>query len=170
MTEKTNKVSRRDAIKLLGAAAGAAMLANAPAKWSKPSLMSGVLPAHAQTSCFSLVIDVVSATTNLFVGFFAGPDPDEILGDGFAGSSMRWYCQDDCIIMSATVLNGLAMTWTFTTLAGQFTVVWDNNTPSHTILINLGSGSYAVDGGLVDGCEIAPLSDDREEKEISFWG
>ena len=44
------KLSRRDAIKLLGAATGAAMLANLPSKWSKPELASGVLPAHAQTS------------------------------------------------------------------------------------------------------------------------
>ena len=51
MTEKQNKkLSRRDAIKLLGAAAGAAALANLPSKWSKPELVSGVLPAHAQTS------------------------------------------------------------------------------------------------------------------------
>lgn len=170
MTQKTHKVSRRDAIKLLGAAAGAAMLANVPTKWSKPSLMSGVLPAHAQTSCFSLVVDVVSATTNTFVGSINGPYPDEVLGDGFAGSSMRWYCQDECLLMDATVLNGLAMTWTFTTLAGQFTVVWDDNTPSHTISINLGTGAYAVDGGSADGCEIDPIPDSRKDEEISFWG
>jgi hypothetical protein len=46
----SKKLSRRDAIKLLGAATGATLLANLPSKWSKPSLMSGVLPAHAQTS------------------------------------------------------------------------------------------------------------------------
>lgn len=46
----TKKLSRRDAIKLLGAATGATLLANLPSKWSKPSLASGVLPAHAQTS------------------------------------------------------------------------------------------------------------------------
>ena len=48
MTPK--KLSRRDAIKLLGAATGATLLANLPSKWSKPELSSGVLPAHAQTS------------------------------------------------------------------------------------------------------------------------
>lgn len=51
MTEKSlKKLSRRDAIKLLGAAAGATVLANLPSKWSKPELASGVIPAHAQTS------------------------------------------------------------------------------------------------------------------------
>jgi hypothetical protein len=56
----TQKISRRDALKILTAAAGAAALANLPPKWSKPSLEIGVLPAHAQTS-----------TTHTLV---AGPD------------------------------------------------------------------------------------------------
>jgi hypothetical protein len=44
------KISRRDALKILTAAAGAAALANLPPKWSKPGVEVGVLPAHAQTS------------------------------------------------------------------------------------------------------------------------
>lgn len=47
---KPNKVSRRDALKILTAATGAAALANLPSKWSKPSVEVGVLPVHAQTS------------------------------------------------------------------------------------------------------------------------
>ena len=51
MSEPTNKqLSRRDALKLLGAAAGASVLANLPSKWSTPQSVAGVLPAHAQTS------------------------------------------------------------------------------------------------------------------------
>jgi hypothetical protein len=46
----SKKISRRDALKLLTAAAGATALANLPARWSKPDLKVGVLPAHAQTS------------------------------------------------------------------------------------------------------------------------
>jgi hypothetical protein len=48
MTNK--KLSRRDAMKILGAAIGAAALANLPSKWDKPELLSGVLPAHARQS------------------------------------------------------------------------------------------------------------------------
>jgi hypothetical protein len=48
MTEK--KLSRRDAMKILGAAIGAAALADLPSKWDKPELLSGVLPAHARQS------------------------------------------------------------------------------------------------------------------------
>ena len=59
---KQSKLSRREAIKILGAAAGASVLANIPAKWSTPQLTKGVLPAHAQTSlCFDLIIHVDSS-------------------------------------------------------------------------------------------------------------
>ena len=56
------KISRRDAIKLLGAVTGATVLANLPTKWSKPELTAGVIPAHAQTSsttfsCFNQIED-----------------------------------------------------------------------------------------------------------------
>ena len=49
-TQTTKKISRRDAIKLLGAVTGATVLANLPSKWSTPEIAKGVLPAHAQTS------------------------------------------------------------------------------------------------------------------------
>jgi|GEM_PF-1590369 hypothetical protein len=51
------KISRRDALKILTAAAGATALANLPAKWSKPGLEVGVLPAHAQTSVGHVLLD-----------------------------------------------------------------------------------------------------------------
>ena len=50
MTEQPKKLSRRDAIKLIGAATGASLLASLPTKWTKPEVTAGVLPAHAQTS------------------------------------------------------------------------------------------------------------------------
>ena len=68
MDKQNKKLSRRDAIKLLGAAAGAAALANLPSKWSKPEVVSGVLPAHAQTS--SLGLQILSCT---FVGNYFAP-------------------------------------------------------------------------------------------------
>jgi hypothetical protein len=45
-----NKLSRRDAMKLLGAAVGAAALSTLPSKWNTPELAAGVLPAHARQS------------------------------------------------------------------------------------------------------------------------
>ena len=47
---EAKKFSRRNALKILAAAAGATTLANLPAQWMKPVLRAGVLPAHAQTS------------------------------------------------------------------------------------------------------------------------
>jgi hypothetical protein len=56
MDKPTKQISRRDAMKLLGAAAGASALANLPGKWHTPELTAGVLPAHAQTSVGARVI------------------------------------------------------------------------------------------------------------------
>ena len=51
MTKPTQtKITRRDAIKTLGALAGASVLANLPSKWSTPEVAAGELPAHAQIS------------------------------------------------------------------------------------------------------------------------
>ena len=51
------KVSRRDAMKILAAAAGAVVAANLPSEWSAPGIETGVLPAHAQTSGYGIVCD-----------------------------------------------------------------------------------------------------------------
>jgi len=50
MAQEPKKVSRRQALKLITATAGAATMASVPNKWVKPILKAGVLPAHAQTS------------------------------------------------------------------------------------------------------------------------
>lgn len=50
MTEHAKKLSRREALKTLGAATGASVLASLPSKWSTPEIVSGVLPAHAQAT------------------------------------------------------------------------------------------------------------------------
>ena len=67
MTQQPKKLSRRDALKIIGVAAGAAVLANLPSKWSKPELATGVLPAHAQTSGPTLP----TVVTNSIVGDFS---------------------------------------------------------------------------------------------------
>lgn len=67
MSEK--KLSRRDAIKLLGAVTGATVLANLPSKWSTPELVSGILPAHAQTSSL-LGLSILSCN---FIGEYLIP-------------------------------------------------------------------------------------------------
>jgi hypothetical protein len=49
------KLSRREALKLLAAATGAAALSTLPPAWSKPDLQVGALPAHAQTSLLHIL-------------------------------------------------------------------------------------------------------------------
>ena len=51
MTENTQKkLSRRDALKALGAALGGTALAALPPAWSKPALAASELPQHGETS------------------------------------------------------------------------------------------------------------------------
>ena len=51
MAEETEKkLSRRDAMKVLGAAIGATALAVLPSEWDKPALAASELPKHAQQS------------------------------------------------------------------------------------------------------------------------
>jgi len=48
MTKKN--LSRREALKVLGTALGGSALASLPPAWSKPAMVRGSLPIHAQTS------------------------------------------------------------------------------------------------------------------------
>lgn len=51
MAEETEKkLSRRDAMKVLGAAIGATALAALPSEWNKPAVAASELPEHAQQS------------------------------------------------------------------------------------------------------------------------
>lgn len=65
-TKPSKEISRRDAIKILAAVAGAAALANIPDKWTKPGMEVGVLPAHAQTSTglYSLAVGASDSNAN----------------------------------------------------------------------------------------------------------
>lgn len=53
MTEK--KLSRRDALKILGAAIGGVALSTIPPKWSKPALAASQLPGHARQSTHTAI-------------------------------------------------------------------------------------------------------------------
>lgn len=83
MTNQTpHKLSRRDALKILGAVAGASVLANIPSKWTKPELAAGVLPAHAQTSVGHTILAAASGLDNgnfcqpqLFTATITPPTP-----------------------------------------------------------------------------------------------
>ena len=136
------KISRRDAIKLLGAAAGASVLANLPTKWNTPELTAGVLPAHAQTStvqnvgCAGLGLTVTLSLSlgdvDLRImtpgGFFVTPKPtgptNQGLIDPFTGATHSG--------------DAVAGTETITVPVGNLT----NGT--WTISVNLGNGNSAT--------------------------
>ena len=99
------KLSRRDAIKLLGAAVGATALANLPSKWSTPELVSGVMPAHAQTSlCVAITITGFDQSndfnTKILIG--TGPFPDSV-GSPFP---FEYYCKAACVVETYYVISG----------------------------------------------------------------
>ena len=107
-TEPTNKavLSRRDALKLLGAAAGATVLANLPSKWSTPALTAGVLPAHAQTSCTMVTLTVmVISLYQPELGKVIVEPPSSICGPG-PGPCPYEYCAGTEVTLTAVPNQG----------------------------------------------------------------
>jgi hypothetical protein len=114
MPQTTKKLSRRDALKVLGAAAGATALANLPAKWTTPKLEAGVLPAHAQSSCFGLEIRASGASASfLFPGV---PDADSVSGTN--PKIWTWFSSHcECVILELILYEG-SMHWETSNSAG----------------------------------------------------
>ena len=144
MPEQKKNLSRRDALKLLGAAAGATVLANLPAKWSKPSLASGVLPAHAQTSCSALVLEVLSG--QFFAITESGPSPDLVTGTGGPGSMAVWYCQPGCLFFTFNLALPPSGSVRFTTITGSVVENYDaiNGLGPRDIAVDLATGAIAI--------------------------
>ena len=157
MTEQNKKLSRRDAIKLLGAAAGAAALANLPSKWSKPELVSGVLPAHAQTS--ACAGDAASFTINANAGFVTNYEV-WLNGSLVIGSvslspgqsySGNYPCGSGCLeIFAFSQLPGPVPTVDLTTFSsGTTTIPFTGIGPALPpftvdILVDLSTGQYST--------------------------
>lgn len=88
MTQNSKQISRRDALKILAAAAGASVLANLPSRWTTPKLVAGVLPAHAQTSAglpLVLTVSVVSLISSP-IGFTVS----QVRPPGNGGPLLNW--------------------------------------------------------------------------------
>ena len=150
MTDQNNKLTRRDAIKLLGVAVGASVLANLPSKWSKPTLTAGVLPSHARSSCTALTIEVDSS--NEVVSMFIDPNittaPDVFppvqipysLSYNLNSGPAIWYCQNSCVY-TAIGSNDAAKVRITTT--ESFVLDFpEKSSTIYIILINLITGEY----------------------------
>jgi hypothetical protein len=103
MDDKHSKqLSRRDAIKLLGAAAGASVLANLPAGWTTPELTLGVLPAHARTSgqCTDYALHVLYAPgSSGSIGYYGNFDIE-------SQPDWYWTCAVLCCWFQADAVAG----------------------------------------------------------------
>ena len=166
MTQQ-KKLSRRDAIKLLGAAAGATALANLPSKWSKPELVNGVMPAHAQTSAlvctqYALRAEFIATTNaNFGVGGVgidvpfnstnAQPNTIPVEGDWY-----EWDCIQNTTCLFGTfnagaMKSGAQITMRFTSISMYVDVVWSPTNTYHEISVNFDTGEIVVDG-CASGC------------------
>lgn len=122
------KLSRREALKLLAAATGAAALSTLPPAWSKPALQVGVLPAHAQTSLLHI----------LSTFFF----PEEVDPD-------RSYCYDGMIVRfmaiitppAAGILLQYSLTYNVTGAPGSIT----SPSPTTGTVATNASGQASID-------------------------
>ncbi len=56
MSQSLTPINRRQLLKILAAAAGAAALSTLPTNWKTPVVEVGALPAHAQTSLHNVII------------------------------------------------------------------------------------------------------------------
>ncbi|MBI5296538.1 MAG: hypothetical protein HY869_13760 [Chloroflexi bacterium] len=92
---KSTRLSRRDTIKILAAAAGAGALANLPNKWTKPGMDFGVLPAHAQSS---QIIHTLRAGDDAMIDFNVGQPPITI------NSTVQITPPDSGIVMRYSVV------------------------------------------------------------------
>ena len=140
MTEN-KKLNRRDAIKLLGAATGASVLANLPAKWSKPSVQSGVLPVHAQSSCIALKLEIIASNTpptttgGYASNFWSQPD----IWDW----PRLWYCRPLCAYLVWNFSGGASATWHVNTLNKEFDISFSSGVKS-TFMVDFETGEYAI--------------------------
>ena len=169
MTEQ-KKLNRRDAIKLIGAAAGASVLANIPAKWSKPSFVSGVLPAHAQTSgcgpgTSSMLVEFIEVNgTEIGVGWGSN-DPNnydsliEITGEYLkSGFTIFFPCFDGCAGFGFGMSDNATAT-VRVTLNGNVIAEWvDISGTSHGVGFNGATGEYAIDNEILLGCDLGKES------------
>ncbi|MCB2179597.1 twin-arginine translocation signal domain-containing protein [bacterium] len=148
--EAKQNLSRRDILKVLGAASGAAVLANLPAKWSSPELAVGVLPAHAQTSvCYALTIELVDTDgIAKYESYQIPPDEED-------GAFLRWYCQEGCADLDIWSEGDGAtfITVRVTTTAGTFehTEYAGEGGPYFPLLVDLATGAYSMNFNLTVG-------------------
>ena len=130
MTDQ-KKITRREAIKILGATAGASLLANIPTKWSTPELTGGALPAHAQTSTsFSIL-----CADNVFLGDSSGPlafSTNPVTSNVSISPATDGVLLNFSVAISNATLNTASSGQVSTSGGGQASTDIDHSTPSNS--------------------------------------
>ena len=140
------KLSRREAIKVLGAATGASLLANIPAKWSRPEVTGSPLPAFAQTSCYDVTVAHVDSNGSYSV-YYQSNTPDS------TGPSnqlpYQWLCRTGCLYLVISFGTATSVELEITTVAGVSPLILTFETD---LLINVETGEFGIDQDPVNGC------------------
>jgi len=145
------KITRREAIKILGATAGASLLANIPAKWSTPQLTKGVLPAHAQTSlCFDLIIHVDSSVA---LNWYSVTTPDVTDGTPYAALYEEYW---NCAGRGGCIQVDFYGTGQVQVLTSASPTPFTLNIPAtNAMVVETGTGLYALNGAsTTNGCVV----------------
>ena len=157
MTEQ-KKLTRREAIKLLGTATGAVTLANLPAKWTSPELSGGFIPAHAQTSLCpagqSTLSMWVMSTPGSNLSVRTAAQYVNLSGDLYTtGTTFTIGCESGCLGIGIESPNAVDAHVIFT-VNGQ--VVFDQtyNNQFHFVYVDAATGAYQVDGAPSVGCPV----------------
>ena len=156
------KLSRRDAIKLIGATAGASALTQIPSKWSKPSLVGGMIPIHAQTSgcgpgTMSMLVEFLKVDGSKIAWKYGATDTfyqnNLIQTTGTpstTGFTIFFPCFDGCGGFIFSV--GRATATVKVTINGAVVGYWVDATGiDHSVLFNAAAGEIGVDEP-VDEC------------------
>ena len=136
-----NKLSRREAIKILGTATGASLLANIPAKWSRPEVTGSQLPAFAQTSCYDVTVAHVDSNGSYSIYSALNP-PDLTVPD-------QWLCRTGCLYLVISFGTATSVELEITTVAGVSPLILTFETD---LLINVETGEFGIDQDPVNGC------------------
>jgi len=164
MTETNKKLSRREAIKIVGAAAGASLLANLPSKWSKPKLTGASMPAHAQTSCsnYAMIVEIIAVSGAAGIdGYTGGGNTAPTSTSGTynqVGYTLYWDCTPTCIAVGSVAAAGAnSLTVRFTVMGGAPYDVNLLNGENYNIHLDSSTGNTAISNTngeflAVDGC------------------
>ena len=156
------KLSRREAIKLLGTATGASLLANLPSKWSRPELSGGSIPAHAQTSLCPAGQSTLSAFVqtefnNAQLEIKSAAQFVNLTGNALTGATIEIGCESGCLGLGLISHNAVNAHVIFS-VNGK--VVFDQtyNNQFHYVFVDAATGASQVDGAPSAGCPVIWLN------------